>query len=113
MTRQKKTYRGLHSLDDIFALLGKRFPKFAENRNFARVQENWPSIVGPHFAKHTRPYRLDGKVLTIEVDHSAWGQEVRLHQKTILDKLIKQFDMKIDEIKPLLKSLRTQKRDNF
>lgn len=39
---------------------------------------NWPGIVGPELARHTRPERFENGELTVVADSNAWAQQVRL-----------------------------------
>ncbi len=39
--------------------------------------QHWSDLVGPTLAAHSRPSRLDGGVLTVVVDQSAWATEFR------------------------------------
>jgi predicted nucleic acid-binding Zn ribbon protein len=36
----------------------------------------WDAVVGPALAAHVRPVRLDGGVLTVEVNDPAWATQV-------------------------------------
>ena len=58
----------------------------------AAMQEEWPRLVGPQLADHTRPGKLDHDVLTVYVDHSAWLSELsRYGRKQIMEKLKARF----------------------
>ena len=41
--------------------------------------DDWPDLVGPQLARHTRPGRLDRKVLYVFVTHSMWLAELQRH----------------------------------
>ena len=47
----------------------------------------WPSVVGPDIAERTRAVNIDHGVLYVEVDHSAWMQELHFMEKELLGKL--------------------------
>jgi len=50
--------------------------------------EKWDELVGPQLATHTRPGRLDRKILYIYVNHPGWLNELaRYGQKEMLKKL--------------------------
>ena len=38
---------------------------------------NWEGVVGEEVARHSRPVRLDGAELTVEVDDGAWASQLR------------------------------------
>ncbi len=37
----------------------------------------WDEIVGPDLAKHCRPTAIDGEVVVVTVDDSAWAAELK------------------------------------
>ncbi|MCD0452448.1 DUF721 domain-containing protein [Actinocorallia sp. API 0066] len=39
---------------------------------------NWPRVVGPRLAEHTRPEAFENGELTVACDSPAWAQQVRL-----------------------------------
>ncbi len=47
----------------------------------------WSEAVGEHVAAHVRPVKLDGGVLTVEVDDPAWATQVRFLSATISERL--------------------------
>ncbi len=54
--------------------------------------EEWPKLVGPQVARHTRPGRLERKIFHVFVTNSAWLSELsRYGQKQILENLQKRF----------------------
>jgi predicted nucleic acid-binding Zn ribbon protein len=50
----------------------------------ATVFGAWEKVVGPDIAKHSRPVRLDGGVLTVEAESTAWATQLRLLAGTLL-----------------------------
>lgn len=48
---------------------------------------NWPRIVGPELARHTRPERFDDGELTVVADSNAWAQQVRLLSAQLVRRL--------------------------
>ena len=53
-----------------------------------RLIKEWKEIAGATVAKHTRPGRLDRKVLYVYVSNSAWLAELsRFGQKQLLEKV--------------------------
>jgi predicted nucleic acid-binding Zn ribbon protein len=65
------------------------------------LQDHWAEMMGDFVAAHTRPGGLHRSVLTVEVDHSAWLQEMTLfHKRIMLDHLRRRFpDLKVKDIK--------------
>jgi predicted nucleic acid-binding Zn ribbon protein len=44
----------------------------------ATVFAAWERVVGPDVAKHSRPVKLDGGVLTVEAESTAWATQLRM-----------------------------------
>ena len=55
------------------------------------VMEEWGAIVGETTASKSRPVKLLGENLVVEVDHPAWVQELNLLKFQILKKISKNF----------------------
>nr|WP_203782693.1 DciA family protein [Actinoplanes rishiriensis] len=66
-------------LDRLMKARGWEKPK-AE----ATVFGAWERVVGPDIAKHSRPVKLDGGVLTVEAESTAWATQLRLLAATLL-----------------------------
>jgi predicted nucleic acid-binding Zn ribbon protein len=49
-----------------------------------RAVVEWPQIVGPRVAEHSRAIKVDGGRLLVQVDSSVWSQELTLMKQTIL-----------------------------
>ena len=47
----------------------------------------WNTAVGPQLAAHVRPVRLQGDVLTVEVDDPTWATQLRFLEKDLLARL--------------------------
>ena len=61
----------------------------------AKLNQNWPSIVGPQISKVSRPMSLNGGLLIIEVDGSAWLMELKNYSsKMIENKIVELFGNK-------------------
>jgi len=70
-------------IPDVMKKIGLEKP-FWENE----LIEKWNELVGPQLAAHTRPGRLDRKILYVYVNHPGWLNELaRYGQKEILKKL--------------------------
>ncbi|WP_344594828.1 DUF721 domain-containing protein [Actinomadura vinacea] len=48
---------------------------------------NWPGIVGPELAEHTRPERFEDGVLTVVADSTTWATQLRLLASTLVRRL--------------------------
>lgn len=48
------------------------------------VFSRWEEVVGPQLSRHVRPLRVDGRVLVVAVDHSAWATRARMESGQIL-----------------------------
>ncbi|KHD76368.1 Zn-ribbon-containing RNA-binding protein [Actinoplanes utahensis] len=53
----------------------------------ATVFGTWEKVVGPDIAAHSRPMRLEGGVLTVEAESTAWATQLRLLAATLLRKI--------------------------
>jgi predicted nucleic acid-binding Zn ribbon protein len=47
----------------------------------------WPRVVGEEIAARTQPVKIEGGVLYVRVNHSAWMQELHFMEKEIIEKL--------------------------
>ncbi len=48
---------------------------------------NWPGIVGPELAEHTRPERFEDGELTVVADSTTWATQLRLLASTLVRRL--------------------------
>jgi hypothetical protein len=105
--RRRRSYRGAaidrgprplgESLDDVVAGLWpgtRQAPGSAGGSAPApsaaavgSVFSRWEELVGTGVARHTRPRRLGGGTLVVEVDQPAWATQVRLLAPRILARL--------------------------
>ena len=51
------------------------------------IFRDWPSIVGPDLAEHTRPAAIDGDRLVVSAGDSAWANEFRWLETEVLARL--------------------------
>ena len=93
----EKTPRSFSEI--ISAALGKI--GLAQRFRESAIQDQWEQIVGEFVAAHTRAAGLQRNVLTVEVDHSMWLQELSLlHKQVMLEKLREQLpELKIRDLK--------------
>ncbi len=52
-----------------------------------RVFEVWDDLVGDRIANHTRPIKIDGYFLLVEVDDPLWLTQLKYMKTDILDKI--------------------------
>lgn len=48
---------------------------------------NWPGIVGPELAEHTKPERFENGELTVMADSTTWATQLRLLSSTLVKRL--------------------------
>src|SRR6185312_2729786 len=56
----------------------------------ATVFGAWEKVVGSDIAKHSRPIKLDGGVLTVEAESTAWATQLRMLTATLLRSIAKE-----------------------
>jgi ribosomal protein S27AE len=54
---------------------------------FYYLQANWQEIAGQITAKHSKPVRLIGEVLTINTDNAAWSNNLMMLKRQLLGKI--------------------------
>lgn len=62
----------------------------------ARLSEAWGQVVGDEAAAHSWPAALRAGVLEVEVDASAWAQQLQLRRPQLLSALRGFFDGEAD-----------------
>lgn len=83
---EKASARVGEILPRVLALMGLE-DKFEE----AKLLQGWAEVVGPVIAKQSRPRMLRDGILFIEVENSAWMQELWFRQKQIIERIGKEF----------------------
>nr|WP_164465797.1 DciA family protein [Actinoplanes teichomyceticus] len=53
----------------------------------ATVFGSWEKVVGPDIAAHSRPVKLDGGVLTVEAESTAWATQLRMLTGRLLQQI--------------------------
>lgn len=89
------------TLDKIFAARG-----LAGRLKEYRVYGQWERIVGKVIARHARPLSLRAKKLVVQVDSSAWMQQLSLLKPEIIEKAnrslgqnsVKSITLKLGEV---------------
>ena len=56
----------------------------------ATVFGAWEKVVGADIAKHSRPIKLDGGVLTVEAESTAWATQLRMLAGNLLRSIAKE-----------------------
>jgi predicted nucleic acid-binding Zn ribbon protein len=65
-----------------------------------RLVKEWRGIVGDLVASKSSPLEIRDETLVIEVGDNAWMQEIRFHQKRIIEKINERFpELGIKEIR--------------
>ena len=62
-----------------------------EKMEEAKLLKEWPEIVGEAVARRSAPRCIIKGQLYIEVENSAWMQEIRFHQGKILERIKERF----------------------
>ena len=51
----------------------------------------WPELIGAEVAAHTEPVSVEDGLLTVRCDSTAWAQQLRLMQATVLNSIAERF----------------------
>jgi len=51
------------------------------------LQQEWQDIVGPQITNNAKPYSIEGKGLTLEVQSIEWKEEIRKDSSEIIKKI--------------------------
>lgn len=84
--RKNKTLSFSSIITDIIDELDLNESFFIE-----RIAEKWPEYVGSILSSHSLPDRIFSNILFIKVDHSAFANELSMHQSIILKKIKDDF----------------------
>ena len=60
---------------------------FTEDIEAYRIFGQWEEIVGPRIAAHTRPVRVTGQVLYVEVDDHLWFAQLKYMKTDMLQRI--------------------------
>jgi predicted nucleic acid-binding Zn ribbon protein len=72
-----------------------------------RLVREWPLIVGELLASKSCPLVIREGVLTVEVRDNSWMQEIRFHQKRIIEKINDRFpDLGVNAIRLRMERVR-------
>lgn len=76
-------------------------PKLAQYAMF----EDWEKVVGKGLAEKTRPVRMQGNQMVIEVEHSTWIPELQFMKPKLLEKIREVFPQTaISDLRFILRS---------
>ncbi len=86
MHQQKKKFL---SLKDILpqAIEWIRNPPKDQLPPIEKIRRKWSSLVGPHLASKSEPFKIFGKRLIISVPSSVWANEIDFMKVTILERI--------------------------
>jgi len=65
----------------------ERSPQWQANASLRRVLALWPQLVGEAVAQHSRPTKIQRRVLQVAVSSAAWSQTLTFERSRILQKL--------------------------
>jgi predicted nucleic acid-binding Zn ribbon protein len=69
------------------------------------IFDDWEKLVGPALGEKTRPVKMMGNQMVIEVEHSTWIQELQFLKPKLLQKIRQEFPgTKISDLRFILKS---------
>ncbi|MBU1700254.1 MAG: DUF721 domain-containing protein [Candidatus Eisenbacteria bacterium] len=77
--------------------IGAALKKFLEQSGLKagikkqHVLDAWPEIVGPQFAKKSRPKNISGGTLWVEAAGSSWAAQITMVRREIINKYKKRF----------------------
>jgi predicted nucleic acid-binding Zn ribbon protein len=85
-----------HRLDPplpLVQILKQALEKWNLSTNLKRyaLMEEWSEVVGEKTASKSRPTKFQGESLIVEVDHSAWVQELNMLKPKILKKISQNY----------------------
>jgi predicted nucleic acid-binding Zn ribbon protein len=81
------------SLDELMKSL-----RGTGRRAIGGVFAGWDEAVGPLVSAHVQPVRLDGGVLTVEVDDPTWATQVRLLHDDLVLRVAESTGVRLDRI---------------
>lgn len=69
----------------------------------AKVVKEWSSIVGETVAARSRPTVVRKHILLVEVENNAWMQEIRFHQRRIIERMQELFpELEVEGLRLML-----------
>ena len=92
---------GRSKISSIGDILKNVFAELEDKKNVSKedIELFWKDLVGEKGFKHSRPLTIRKEVLTVQVDSSAWMQELVMRKRNILKGLKRRLGKdKISEI---------------
>lgn len=70
----------------------------------ADLLHEWRSVVGDTVASRSSPTSVRKHVLLVEVENNAWMQEIRFHQREIIERIREHFpELEVEGLRLMLK----------
>lgn len=82
--------KGPGSVGDIIPAV-LRILGLEDRMDEGRLVKEWSLVVGDLLALKSSPLQIRAGVLTVEVRDNSWMQEIRFHQKRIIEKINDRF----------------------
>ncbi|MFZ4666368.1 MAG: DciA family protein [Prochlorotrichaceae cyanobacterium] len=73
-------------------------PLWQKSPEFQRILGQWSTIVGTTLCLHTRPHRLDRKVLKVATSSTVWAQNLQFERHRLLAKIQDQLQITLKDI---------------
>jgi predicted nucleic acid-binding Zn ribbon protein len=88
-TSRGRSEEGPRRLDASLGAVARRLG-LEDPDGLGRLFGDWKEVVGPAVAAHVQPIRIDSDTLVVEVDHPAWGTQVKALGDDLLDRIAEQ-----------------------
>lgn len=73
-------------------------PLWQKSPEFQRIMAQWSAIVGANLSLHTRPHRIDRKVLKVATSSTVWAQNLQFERHRLLAKIQDQLQITLKDI---------------
>lgn len=91
--RRRRGWSGPRPDDRDPQPLGRLLGRIAKERGWGdrlaggQVFADWPRLVGPEVAQHTKPVSLKDGVLVVQAESTAWATQLRLLQRQLVQRI--------------------------
>jgi predicted nucleic acid-binding Zn ribbon protein len=82
--------RDPHGLGDVLGAL-TREAGWEPQLSRADLSRTWAEVAGEETAKHTAPVALDGGLLTVQADSTAWAKQLQFMRAQVLTEIMRRF----------------------
>lgn len=82
--------RDPHGVGDVLEAL-TRDAGWEPQLSRADLARTWADVAGEETAQHTRPVALDGGLLTVQADSTAWAKQLQFMRAHVLSEIIRRF----------------------